>query len=72
MNVKIWTFIMIAAISWVLLLFSLAMIALIALGLVSDSSFAIWTNMITFIIGIWIPQPKNKETSPILPTTTID
>ncbi len=61
MNYRAWTFLMISGLSWAILLFSMSMIIMTALNLIPDGSYAIWTNMITFIIGIWIPQPKNKE-----------
>ena len=56
---------MIALISWALLLFSMAMICL-TLYLPNESGIrydqlVIWTNILTMIVGIWIPQPKNKD-----------
>lgn len=71
MNYRAWTFLMISGLSWVILLFSMTMIVMTALNLISDNSYVIWTNMITFIIGIWIPQPKNKDKAAI-ETTAAD
>lgn len=71
MNYRAWTFLMISGLSWVILLFSMTMIVMTALNLISDNSYVIWTNMITFIIGIWIPQPKNKDKA-LTETTAAD
>jgi len=59
------SFLMIALISWVLLLFSMCMVCL-TLYLPNDGGIrydqlVIWTNIITMIVGVWLPQPKNKD-----------
>jgi hypothetical protein len=64
-NLRWCSFLMIALISWALLLFSMAMICL-TLYLPSDcgiryDQLIVWTNLLTIIVGIWIPQPKNKD-----------
>jgi hypothetical protein len=59
------SFLMISLISWFLLIFSVSMIILYVirnlLGLDLDANFLIiWTNLLTIVIGIWIPQPKRS------------
>jgi len=64
-------FLMTAAISWVVLLFALAMIVLtlyVPNGQeIQYNQLIIWTNLVTIIVGVWLPQPRNKGDPNTLP-----
>ena len=55
-NFECWSFVMCITISFILLLASLT----VMLGAVEgDKSY--WSNFLTLIIGLWMPNPKIKK-----------
>lgn len=65
-NMRWCSFLMIALFSWVIVGFSIAMIVATVYFPADDIRYdqlVIWTNMLTMVVGVWLPTPKNKTSA---------
>lgn len=60
-------FCVVAVLSILVLLFSMGMAAGCVFGIDDHTQLVVWTNLITFIIGAWLPSPTAYK-PPVAPT----
>lgn len=70
-NLRWCSFLMIALFSWATFFFSIVMIILTIYAKpdtepIRYDQLIIWTNLMTVVIGVWLPTPKNKEKTSIV------